>query len=424
MSVMRVIYTAAHSGIALDRVPIGGGGAVCVHLAQEWAKTKPFELEVLGPEILGAKGAAYGDLVGLSELEYARFCRDYETQTTQRILARDPRETLVLSNDVSEGPRFRELAERRYALWTIYHVDVVDYFLRIYGRSLIGAPRAVRLYSRWRRSPWRRLAPSIFDLIFKKQEESVFFSKGVIVPSAGMRDVLLSCYPSTEAGKIHAVPWGVWPDLQDPNAVSAEAERLRKIHHIPPGAKVLLTLSRISPEKGQDRLLKALAVWEKEADFPSEGLWVVISGEAAFMRGKSFLKTLHRLARRLRRARVIFPGYLADLQKQAYFKLADLYVFPSRHESYGLTLLEAMQAGLPALACDSYGAREVLGPDRGVLLPPMAEREIPRVLCRALKTLIRDHEVLKRMGTAARAYASRQRFSESAARLADLLLGI
>ena len=49
----KVLYTAAHSGFNLGQVPLGGGGAICEHLASEWSRTKPFALEVLGPSILG-----------------------------------------------------------------------------------------------------------------------------------------------------------------------------------------------------------------------------------------------------------------------------------------------------------------------------------------------------------------------------------
>ena len=49
-------------------------------------------------------------------------------------------------------------------------------------------------------------------------------------------------------------------------------------------------LSRISPEKGQDRVLKALALWEKQADFPQQGVVVFLAGESAYMMGKKYQK--------------------------------------------------------------------------------------------------------------------------------------
>ena len=140
------------------------------------------------------------------------------------------------------------------------------------------------------------------------------------------------------------------------------------------------------------------------------------------MMGRRFEKKLRALAGRLRRTRVIFTGYAAGAEKRSLFRLADLYVFPSRHESYGLTLMEAMRAGLPALACDDHGSRDLIKPGFGVRLPPSPERQIPALLCDALARLYSSREHLKRMGAAARDFADRQKFSEAAARLAEILV--
>jgi glycosyltransferase involved in cell wall biosynthesis len=96
--------------------------------------------------------------------------------------------------------------------------------------------------------------------------------------------------------------------------------------------------------------------------------------------------------------------------------MADLYVFPSRHESYGLTLMEALAAGLPAVCLDTTGARSVMREEFGVLVPPSGLRV-------AIAKLLADGESLKRMGTAARAFARSQRFSDRAAELADIIAG-
>src|SRR5207245_1014865 len=99
-----------------------------------------------------------------------------------------------------------------------------------------------------------------------------------------------------------------------------------------------------------------------------------------------------------KKTRILFPGYLAGLSKRAHFQLADLFIFPSRHESYGLTLLEALRAGLPVVACPHYGAEELVQPDFGVLLPPATERAVPSLLLTALQRLLADPSRLKTMG--------------------------
>ncbi len=403
-----ILYTAAHGGFSDEGVPLGGGAAVFEHLAKEWTLRQPFEFRSITPSILGVDAPRGRDLVSFSASEYGRFCRDFERAATQEILRHDPASTIVLSNDISEGPDFAALAARGYRVFTIFHVDVVAYISAIYLRGRIAPETTVR----WFRYLGRVLPP-IARLIWEKQEACVRYSRGLIVPSAGMREVLLRCYPDFASDKIHVLPWGAWetPDTSEIGApVSPGA--LRAEFGVPRDAQVLLTLSRISPEKGQDLLLESLlALSPKKGDPP---LWLFICGDAAFMQGRRFLDELHRLASRLRGTRVVFPGHVSGERKRAFFALADLYVFPSRHESYGLTLMEALAAGLPAVCLDSLGARDIVREDFGVIVRPEELRP-------TITRLLADPDSRHRMGQAARSFAAQHRFSDQAARLAKLL---
>ena len=385
-------------------MPLGGGAAVFEHLVDEWSRTRPFELTAMTPAILGKSAPRGGDLVKFGERAYARFCRDFERASTTEILRHDPAQTVVLANDISEGPDFAELGARGYRVYTIYHVDVVAYVAAIYGRGLIAPETTVRWYPRLR---W--CLPEMAKLVWEKQGTSVRHSRGLIVPSDGMRDVLLRCYPSCATGKIHVLPWGNW------NAdASGDAEPLRREFGVPENARVLLALSRISPEKGQDLLLDALLEWERRDDFPTYPLWLFVCGDAAFMQGQRFLHRVREMAGRLKRTRVVFPGYVTGERKRAFLALADLYVFPSRHESYGLTLMEALAAGLPAVCLDTTGARSVMREEFGALVPGSGLRA-------AIASLLADDGRRKQMSLAARAYARSQRFADRAAELSNLL---
>jgi glycosyltransferase involved in cell wall biosynthesis len=132
------------------------------------------------------------------------------------------------------------------------------------------------------------------------------------------------------------------------------------------------------------------------------------------MQGRRFLDKLRGLAARLKRTRVVFPGYVTGERKRAFLALADLYVFPSRHESYGLTLMEALAAGLPAVCLDTTGARSVMQEEFGALVSPRGLRP-------AIASLLADAGRRKQMSSAAREFARSQRFSDRAAELATLL---
>ena len=402
---LTVLYTAAHGGFAGQAVPLGGGAAVFDHLVEEWSRTQPFNLRAITPSILGSAAPSGRELVHFGERDYARFSRAFEHAATEEILRHDPSATIVLSNDVSEGPEFQKLASHGFGIFTIYHVDVIAYVAAIYLRGWIRPETTVRWYPRL-----RPLLPAMARLVWEKQEASVRHSRGLIMPSDGMRQVIQRCNPWCEPAKFHVLPWGAWTE---PSA--ADPAPLRREFGIPDDAYILLTLSRISPEKGQDLLLDALLEWEQRDDFPQRPLWLFLCGDAAFMQGQRFLEKLKRSAVRLRKTRVVFPGYVTGERKAAFFALADLFVFPSRFESYGLTLLEALASGLPAVCLDHVGARAVMRDEFGALATPAELRS-------AIGRLLADEPARKRMGEAAREFALTQRFSDRAADLAKILI--
>jgi len=405
LALKRVLYLAAHGDFANQAVPLGGGAAVSTRLVTEWERTRPFELKLISPNILGPQAPSARDIVSYGERDYAAFCRRFSTAATEEVLRHDPRDTVVLANDISEGPGFQHLADAGFPIATIYHVDVVAYVAAMYARSLVKPETMVRWYDRIESSPFGGLIPSISKLVFEQQRATVRHSQAIIVPSQGMKDVLLRCYPWTSPEQIRVLPWGAWTDESTTTAEPLE---------VPDNALVLLTLSRISPEKGQHQLLECLREWESRPDFPSRPLYLYICGDAAYMQGRRYMETLHSMAAALKRTKVIFPGYVMGARKAALFKRADLYVFPSRHESYGLTLAEALRAGVPAVCLDHSGAREIMRPEFGVI----ATRE---TLLQSISKLLHDDPLRARMSAAAREYGSKLDFAHSAAELASIL---
>jgi glycosyltransferase involved in cell wall biosynthesis len=66
---------------------------------------------------------------------------------------------------------------------------------------------------------------------------------------------------------------------------------------------------------------------------------------------------------------VILPGYVSSDELPAFYSAADLFVFPSLYEGFGLPPLEAMACGTPVVVSNSSSLPEVIG-DSGVLVDP------------------------------------------------------
>ena len=380
---MRVIYTAAHAGAGLG-VPIGGGGAIATMLAAEWAKTKPFDLTVVRPEEKAE------DLVAYTNAEYTAFCHRFRHYATNRVLSEDPASCVVLANDIAEGPDFELLHRHGYRIYTIWHVDVVAFVARMHLRGIVSAQTLARMVK-----PFERMLPPIAKLVFHQQRNCVNLSTGHIVMTEAMKRTILECYPETAPEKIHVVPWGA-PTL---DLIGKQG---------PAPSPVLLTLSRISPEKGLVELLKMLRSWRGKAT-------LLLCGAPAYMHGEQCKAELVALARTMTDIDVRFLGHLAGQAKADAFASADVYLFPSVFESYGLTLMEALAHGVPVIAFDHAGARAIVKPEFGVLV--RTERELHE----ALDALLSDKARLSKMGQAAKAYAARRTFVQSAAQVASVM---
>lgn len=417
-----VVYLAAHGGFAGQPVALGGGAAIANRLIDAWQQQPPFAVHLMGPSILGGGAPSAEQIIGFSERAYARFCLQFRKASTERALQFSPESTSILVNDISEGPDFAALHQRGFRVVTIYHVDVVAYIAAIYLRGRVRPAALSRSWERFR-PLFRMLTPAILHLIFEQQRASLLYSYRVIVPSSAMRDILLEAYPFTPPERIEVLPWGA-PPVQDNDPVEACEQRrsIRSEFGIEEEADVLLCLSRISPEKGQDRLIESLSYGERA------GLWrrplhLVVCGAPAFMQGEAFFDRLRQGAARLRKVKVHFPGYVVGKRKQAFFAASDLYLFPSRHESYGLTLTEALAAGMPSIAFDHAGAREILSAGAGLLVAQNGRRRETTALAETISALLDDDTRRAALRQQARQWAADHQFRESVERLSAILSG-
>ncbi|MFA6092357.1 MAG: glycosyltransferase family 4 protein [Elusimicrobiota bacterium] len=433
----KILFIGAHLGYPMDRTPLGGGAMVGLELLRHWGASGRAEIHALGPGSFAPEGAKYhrvetvsGDrdpeLTGFSELGYARFCRSFEHAATRFLLknkeAFSPEETVLVVNDISESPDLRVLSREGWRILTLWHVDVVDFFNRMYLGGRFSVERAAGLYKRCEALGLKRFLPDMLRLVFEKQKAAVEVSHRLVMPSSGMARTLLRAYPDAPSRqaplqeRIKVLPWGAWtPEVHGGGADASSLERFKRHFNIGPRTRVVMTLSRISPEKGLHRLLEAFSLMEKGSP---HDLCLFLCGDAAYMGGGAYLRALRRQAAGLRRTRIFFPGYLSAPQKGMFFRAAHLFVSASRHESYGLTITEAMRAGLPVLSCAHYGAAQILKEDYARVVPSEGDSAVEG-LSRGLRELLSDMERLQAMGLRAKEASARMEFSHCAGRLLD-----
>ena len=101
-------------------------------------------------------------------------------------------------------------------------------------------------------------------------------------------------------------------------------------------------------------------------------------------------------------AGVVWSGPVSRAGLRERFRNADVFVFPSCFEGFGLVILEAMASGLPVIATDATAAPEVLDQDCGLVIPS----ENVDVLVAAFRWMAGHRDLLRAMGVAARVRAS------------------
>lgn len=199
----------------------------------------------------------------------------------------------------------------------------------------------------------------------------------IIIPSESMREILVRDYGLHE--RYSVIPTGT--NLEPFLNADGKALRLEKGWQ---DEKVLISVGRLSPEKNWDTLLRAFAKTSEK--HPDSRLVLIGDGTAR--------QSLEELSSALGVTdRVTFTGALPFEDIPRYLKAADLFVFASVTETQGLVTIEAMAAGLPVVAVDGPGTRDIVGHGKQGFL---VEND-PDALAKGLNKLLSDPQRIKRL---------------------------
>jgi phosphatidylinositol alpha-1,6-mannosyltransferase len=132
-------------------------------------------------------------------------------------------------------------------------------------------------------------------------------------------------------------------------------------------------------------------VWARVAVLHPDARLVIAGGGPllATLRGLADAKGL--------RGSVRFTGYVPEAKKTDYFNLADVFVFPSAMEGFGLAVAEAMASGAPVVASDRGSIPELLVDGEGGFVCDPAQ---PDLFVERLHRLLADAPLRAKLGAA------------------------
>lgn len=209
------------------------------------------------------------------------------------------------------------------------------------------------------------------DLRIRTEEALVKKCQRIIAPTEKEKDYLITYYGASPKA-IPVIPCGVNINLFRPVPKDI-ARNYLGIH----GKKIALFVGRLVPLKGVDRLLMALCRLE-ECRRP---FVMVIGGDEGC---RDELERLKKLSRSLLiEDSVAFLGLVSQGRLPYFYSAADLCVFPSYYESFGLVALEALACGTPVVATDVGGYKEfICEGETGYVVPDNTPRHLAERITR------------------------------------------
>lgn len=149
------------------------------------------------------------------------------------------------------------------------------------------------------------------------------------------------------------------------------------------GVFTLLYIGKLHPLKGLKELIEVLS----SLAFPCR---LLIAGPDDGQK-----KELQKLISRNGLKNVYFLGFVDDMEKAELFSLSDVFVHPSLSEGFSISILEAMNYGLPVLISDACNFPDVEKYEAGIIVPV---KELKSSLTKALRYLNSNMNILKQRG--------------------------
>lgn len=185
-----------------------------------------------------------------------------------------------------------------------------------------------------------------------------------------------------------------------------ELARVRRKYGLP--VPYVLSLGNLQPRKNLKRLIEAYSLLRQQGRITH---LLAIVGQAHFKASEVFRLVQQKGLQQ----QVVFTGYVPDEDLVLLYNAADLFVFPSLYEGFGLPVLEAMACGTAVISSNAASLPEVAG-DAAILVDPYDVEG----LARAIVQVISDAQLRRSLAERGLSRASQFSWEETARRTRHL----
>lgn len=232
---------------------------------------------------------------------------------------------------------------------------------------------------------WLRYPETMDEKNYKRITQDIVYSVNradriVTISESTKQDLIDLLHIPAE--KIVIAPPGVNVQAFQHSYQPSILQRIKEQYHLP--EHYILYMGTLEPRKNIERLVQAFAqVHQKDG---VQGYKLVLAGKKGWQYDSIFT-----LIQSLGLEQyVICTGYVAEEDKAAIYQMADVFVFPSLYEGFGMPIAEAMAAGVPVITSNVSSMPEVAG-DAAILIDPYSVEQIAD----AMEQLLTD-DVLRR----------------------------
>jgi len=192
------------------------------------------------------------------------------------------------------------------------------------------------------------------DYLYWSTNFTLKHARKIITVSDFTKQEILSLYPKTKTDKIKVIHNGYNQELYHP-LVNEEEKTEAILDKYGLSAPYFLYVGRLEKKKNTPALIEALALLRENNPEVKEKL--VLIGDASF--GYDEVKYI--IEEFNLNNEVYMPGWVAENDLPYIFNGASAFIFPTKHEGFGIPVIQSLACGLPTTVSDIPVLREVAG---------------------------------------------------------------